>query len=129
MMVMNKNFNAEVGKRIRRLRESLGKTREQIAEDADISPQFLFYIETGRKSMSARTIVNLSRTLRVSTDYILLGDVSVNNVGMRDMPDGVNSSRYAKTRNILRVLDDLSTEKLTLAEKFLEDFSIGARQK
>lgn len=62
-----------IGKRVRATREHYKLTREQLAEMANISPQFLVHIENGTKSMTANTICNLARALNVSTDYLLLG--------------------------------------------------------
>lgn len=67
------HLNEEIGARVRRRREVLGCTREQIAERANISVQFLFDIEKGKKSMTALTIVNLAEALSVSIDFLLLG--------------------------------------------------------
>ena len=125
-MLENNEFNTDIGQRIRSVRESLGKTREQIAEAAGISAQFLFYIETGRKSMSAKTIVSLSKALNVSTDYLLLGDREI--VGA-SAAMGKTVPIMPLTMRIAKTLEGLSKEKLKLAEKFLEDFSIGARKK
>lgn len=63
----------DIGKRVRKTREHYKLTREQLAEMANISPQFLVHIENGTKSMTSNTICNLARALNVSTDYILLG--------------------------------------------------------
>ena len=117
-MLESNEFNTDIGQRIRNVRESLGKTREQIAEAAGISAQFLFYIETGRKSMSAKTIVNLAKALNVSTDYLLLGHEEYS-----AMPGA------AAISNIAKILAGLSLDKLNLAEKFIADFSNGARKK
>ena len=68
-----RDLNVEIGARIRRRREVLGCTREQIAERANISVQFLFDIERGKKSMTALTIVKLAEALSVSIDFMLLG--------------------------------------------------------
>lgn len=62
-----------IGKRVRKTREHYRLTREQLAELANISPQFLVHIENGTKSMTTNTICNLARALNVSTDYLLLG--------------------------------------------------------
>ena len=72
------DLNREIGERIRVMRERQSKTREKLAEIAHIhiSPQFLFDIENGRNSMTARTIIGLACALYVSTDYILLGHTS-----------------------------------------------------
>ena len=104
------DFNVDIGKRIRQIRESQGKTREQIAEVAEISQQFLFYIETGQKSMTAKTIVNLANSLNVTTDYLLRGCIT-------------------PMAKIVTNLEGLPPDKLNLAEKFWETFSVGARNK
>ena len=103
----NKDLNVEIGSRIRIIREAQNKTREQVAEAANISAQFLFYIETGKKSMTAKTIINLAKALNVSTDYILIG--AVNHVS-----------------KIVNNLEGLDPDKLNLAEEFIKIFSKGA---
>lgn len=62
-----------IGKRVRKTREHYKLTREQLAEMANISPQFLVHIENGTKSMTVNTICNLSRALNISADYLLFG--------------------------------------------------------
>ena len=121
-MIESNEFNKDIGTRIRTVRDNLGKTREQISEAAGISAQFLFYIETGRKSMSAKTIVNLAKALNVSTDYLLLG----NNANDFKTVASAASSMSVPLK-IIKALEGLSSEKLNLAEKFIEDFSNGAR--
>ena len=64
-----------IGTRIRRQREFLGLTREQLAELVDVTPKFCSDIELGVKGMSVQTLCKLSEVLRLSTDYILYGDI------------------------------------------------------
>jgi len=71
--LQKKDLNVAVGGRIRKVREHQHYSREQIAERADISAQFLADIENGYKSMTAATIISLAKALSISTDYILLG--------------------------------------------------------
>lgn len=66
-------LNKEIGSRIRKQRELLGYSRETLSEKADISTQFLADIEVGRKSMTANTIIRISHSLKITTDYILTG--------------------------------------------------------
>lgn len=101
-------LNVEIGKRVRVIRELQNKTREQLSEVAEISPHFLFEIETGRKSMKAQTIIKLAKALEVTTDYILTG------------------SNDAPTSKVLKNLENLPSDTLSIAEKFLEIFSKGA---
>lgn len=71
---MEKNdFNREIGSRIRQIREYSKFTRENLAEMANNSVQFLADIETGRKSMTVKTLKKLSESLSISSDYILSG--------------------------------------------------------
>lgn len=62
-----------VGRRIRRQREYLGYTREQLAELLDITPKFCSDIESGCKGMSVPTLCRMASALRLTTDYILSG--------------------------------------------------------
>ncbi len=63
-----------IGKRIRFQREQLHYTREQLAEELDVSAKFCADIEYGMKGMSMTTLYNLSEVLNLSTDYILKGN-------------------------------------------------------
>ena len=64
----------KAGYRIRQLRETKRYTREQFSEIAEISPKFLYEIETGLKGFSADTLYRISRGLSVTCEYILSGD-------------------------------------------------------
>lgn len=92
-----------VGKRIREIREYQHLTREQLAEQADISVQFLADIEVGRKSMSINTLFKLSNALHVSNDYLILGKI--------DSP--------FTNKNLFALLDSLSDKELEIAEKII----------
>ena len=68
----------ETGNRILQLRKSKNLTREQLAERAGISVQFLADIERGRKNMTVTTLRNLASALWVTTDFIVNGDENAN---------------------------------------------------
>ena len=63
----------EIGIRIRRQREFLGYTRDFLSEQLSVSVNFCRDIEIGAKGMSVQTLAKLSHTLKLSSDYILLG--------------------------------------------------------
>ncbi len=65
----------EAGHRIRLLREKENLSRELFSELTDISPKFLYEIEMGLKGFSADTLYKISKTLRVSSEYLLSGHV------------------------------------------------------
>ncbi len=62
-----------VGERISKLRKNLGLTQEKLAEQADISIQFLVQIEHGKRTMKIATLRKLCAALSVSADYIING--------------------------------------------------------
>lgn len=64
---------ASIGNRIRKQREYLGYTREQLAEHLEVTPKFCSDIELGVKGMSVPTLCKIASTLRLTTDYILFG--------------------------------------------------------
>ena len=63
-----------IGTRIRRQREYMGLSREQLAELIEVTPKFCSDIELGVKGMSVHTLCRLSCVLKLSTDYILFGE-------------------------------------------------------
>ena len=94
-----------IGKRIRQQREYMGFTREQFAEQIDVTPKFCSDIETGAKVMSVPTLCRISKVLRLSTDYILYGKTEQEN------PDSV-----------MMVLENCSKRERTYAEQLLRIF-------
>lgn len=70
-----KNFNEKIGKRIYDLRTKNNYTREYLAEISNISDNFLYEIETGRKGLSATTLYKISQSLNVTMDYLVAGEM------------------------------------------------------
>lgn len=72
----NKEFNIEVGRRIRSSREEAGLTRERLAEYVGITARFLADVECGRVGMSLPNMCKVCQVLGVTTDALLLGKQS-----------------------------------------------------
>lgn len=70
---MKKQLNVEIGGRVRKSRETLGLSREALAEKADLASSFLGTIELGSGSFTAESLIKLCRALGVSADFILFG--------------------------------------------------------
>jgi transcriptional regulator with XRE-family HTH domain len=70
---MTKQERVAVGHRLRQQRNKLGLTREQFAELADIGAGYYGQIEVGTSQMSIDTLIKVSRTSRLSMEYILFG--------------------------------------------------------
>ena len=114
-----RRLNEDIGVRVRRRREVLGCTREQIAERANISVQFLFDIEKGKKSMTAMTIVNLAEALSVSVDFLLLG------AEKNDERQGMEEKKERQSTKWEQMFSLLVPEQRELAEEMLRLFVRG----
>lgn len=68
--------NMEIGKRIKNRRLELNLTQADIRRETGISTGNLSGIENGSSAPSASALCELSRVLKCSTDYILLGKSS-----------------------------------------------------
>lgn len=63
----------ECGLRISKLRQELGKTQQQMADDLHISLDYYRALENGRRSASLDLLVMLSFAFDTSLDYLILG--------------------------------------------------------
>lgn len=70
---MTKQERIAAGQRLRQQRNRLRLTREQFAELADIGAGYYGQIEAGTSQMSIDTLIKVSRTSRLSMEYILFG--------------------------------------------------------
>ncbi len=69
---MNESVNyVEIGTRIRRRREHIGLTQEQLGEACDLSSSFIGHIERGSRKLSVESLCRLASVLDVSADYLL----------------------------------------------------------
>ena len=65
----------DIGNRITELRKRLGWTQEELAEKADLTPQFVSYAESEKRAMRPENLLKLSKALNVSADYLLTGEI------------------------------------------------------
>ena len=69
-----KSINVEVGRRVRQAREAAGLTQERFAELIGISPQNVSCVERGLAGVSLTVLRRMCEILRVSSDFLLLGE-------------------------------------------------------
>lgn len=55
----------KLGKKVQRLRKSLGYSQEELAEKIKISRTHMGHIEQGRKSPSLKVMEKLAKTLKI----------------------------------------------------------------
>ena len=103
---MTKQERTAVGQRLRLRRNYLGLTREQFAELADIGAGYYGQIEVGTSQMSIDTLIKVSRTSRLTMEYILFGEEE-------GEPDQTS---------LQAMLDRCTPRELRLAEKVLQLF-------
>ena len=72
----DKNYNLTVGLRIREIREAHNMTRAEFSETCNISDSFLAAVESGKKSITAKTLYKICSSMNVSADYIIRGKSS-----------------------------------------------------
>ena len=60
--------------RIRKAREDMGFTREQFAEQLEVSVSYLAELERGRTGISVKMLIKVCKLLGLSADYVLFGE-------------------------------------------------------
>ncbi len=88
-MKTKKELNIQIGERIRYSRETSELTQEKLAEMIDVSIQYISDLERGVVGTSIPTMIKLCETLKVSSDYILLGRIEKN-----DLSDIIERLRF-----------------------------------
>ena len=108
---MNKIDYYSIGARIRKQRELLKLSREQLATELDVTSKFISDIELGQKGMSIKTLIALSKVLSIPTDFILFG---VNPTSATSPEDKI----YLTSANPIADSDKLSFITNYIAENF-----------
>ena len=100
------NTLSEIGARICNKRKALGYTQEQIAEMMDVSIQMVSNLERGNKSIRIDNLVKLSKILGVSTDYILTGKQSEN-----ELAEKINNLSERDYKLVAEIIDYCANNK------------------
>ena len=66
-----KEINIQIGEQIKQAREAARLTQEQLAEQVDVSPQYVSDLERGVVGISISTLKRVCSTLNVTSDQIL----------------------------------------------------------
>lgn len=94
-----------IGERIQEIRKKRKLSQEQVAERADISPNYLSRIECGKENPTLDMLIKLARALGIEMWEIF--DFG-HEVGLKEMKDTMN-----------KLLKESEEEKLRLAIKIL----------
>ena len=74
-MTEKKAENIQIGFRVKQAREVAGLTQERLSELMDVTAQYLSGVERGAVGLSVPVLIRLCSILRVSCDFILIGDI------------------------------------------------------
>ena len=70
----------KVGSLLKELRKEKCLTQEQLAEMMNVSIQMVSNLERGNKAIRIDNLINLSQILDISTDYILTGKETTDDI-------------------------------------------------
>ena len=98
----------EVGQRSMERRKKLGLTQEALAEQSDLTTQFVSYAESGKRAMRPENLMKIAAVLGVSTDYLLTGDII-------DKDSLLLSEKLGKlTASEVRIIENIIDECISL---------------
>ena len=92
----------DMGKRVRKQRQLIGLTQQELAERIGVSTSFVGHVERGTRKASLETLVALSNALGVGVDYLLAGSLQCS-------PDEENPSGAMDPNRRLVIREILST--------------------
>lgn len=92
----------DMGKRVRKQRQLIGLTQQELAERIGVSTSFVGHVERGTRKASLETLVALSNALGVGMDYLLAGS-------LQSSPDEENPSGAMDPNRRLVIREILST--------------------
>ena len=94
----------DVGQRIAERRKRLGWTQEMLAEQSDVTTQFVSYAESGKRAMRPENLLKVALALGVSTDYLLTGDIIDKDLLI--LSDKLRRLSPSQVRIIENIIDD-----------------------
>lgn len=111
-----------IGQRIRIEREKLGITRERFAEIVNLSPFYIGQIERGERGMSLDTLTKVSKALKVSLDYIIMGNIKYQNyeLVLESIEDYHSRENSKEFEELLDLLFKLPQDKIALINDIIK---------
>lgn len=92
----------DMGKRVRKQRQLIGLTQQELAERIGVSTSFVGQVERGTRKASLETLVALSNALGVGVDYLLAGS-------LQSSPDEENPSTTMDPNRRMVIREILTT--------------------
>lgn len=100
-----------IGRSIRKYREAQGFTREAFAEIVDLSVSYMSALERGEKLPKLDTFIRIANALRVSSDALLTGVLSVENqIVASELAQRLASLPPSEQKRILNVVKTMTAD-------------------
>ncbi|MCL1884682.1 MAG: helix-turn-helix domain-containing protein [Defluviitaleaceae bacterium] len=108
---MPKYNSEEIGSHIRKLREEKRLTRDAFSESANLSSNFIYDVETGRRGTSSESLFLIAHALGVTMDYLATGEEMHEGLEeiialLRNFPQNQLPIIESTIRNLLEIRDD-----------------------
>ena len=97
------------GKRVKAIRERMGITQTELARRTGLTPATISQYESGKRTMSSRSVPKLAAVLNVTSDY-LLGNVAYSEKDMLADP---------RVRDIIDIFSGLPTAEQRTIYQFI----------
>ena len=105
-----------IGKKIKLARAKAEYTQEELAEKLSLSPRYISQLERGIAFGSATTIINICKTLNISSDF-LFNDLINNESSVLDI-DNKFLENYSKLNDYNKnIISTLTNELIKLQNK------------
>lgn len=101
------NLLEQMGKRILDRRKQMRLTQEELAERAGVTSQMISTAELGKKAMRPENIIKICSVLEISTDYLLLGHVTMNDHAL--LGDKISELTPAQYRHLEDIINSFVT--------------------
>lgn len=112
---------SRVGDRIRERRVDLKLTQEELASKAGISKGFLSDVETGKRNISAETLLDLARVLGLSLDAVMKEEDIQPSTGEVQIPATLVELARRENLTFIQALTLLDMQRQIIAHRSLRE--------
>lgn len=115
--------NAAIYRRMRAVRHTAHLTQEKLADDLDVSVNYLGEVERGRKPLSLSLADQFCTYFNVTYDYLFHGTLPIYRPVIRE------SSVYQSTQTSLyKQLNDCSLQEIVVISQLVDSYLSSSRQ-
>lgn len=112
--------NKDIGQRIRKEREKLNLSRQELAELVSLSDYYIGQLERGERQMSLNVLVSLATCLHLSLDYIVFGNQEEITSVQEDLTPYEVNSNYYNNSEITELFNRCSESEKELIVKLIK---------